>query len=469
MKNDSNHTGSTWKKFLKIFGTSTLAIAMALSLTGCGTATSTAPTQIVVWGFVDEDVFTPIIRDFKNSHKGIDVKYYKKDLDANYEDNALNSILSGQGPDVWAIPNDWVYRHKDKLAPTPDSLLTSAKLVPKDFFNSFVMSDCAFDNKMYAMPGSTDSLRVYYNQQLLTQADDKIGNALRDDTDARSSLSRIISSLPATWEEFDKIIPWLTVKNGSQIQTAGAAIGTSNNVSYSQDILSLLMIQNSTKMLSDDLSQATFNLPVKNSSGVDTFPGKTALDFYTKYSNPGSAQYTWNAGMPNDIEAFVQGKVAIIFGYSGLAGHLNQVYPNFRFQTGLMPQVGNLNPIIDYAHYTTYTVPKESVAVSTAWSFIINNLATDQSGTYVAATKELPVSKTSDQTQPSLQSRTEVNTPGPQILSTMQSWNKGRYPVDLDNQLKDAINRVNARSQSSQASLDTAASNITELLRKKTW
>jgi len=57
---------------------------------------------------------------------------------------------------------------------------------------------------------------------------------------------------------------------------------------------SLLMLQNQTKMISEDLGQASFNLPTKDSSGKDIYPGTKALDFYTSYSNPSSPNYTWN-------------------------------------------------------------------------------------------------------------------------------------------------------------------------------
>ncbi|MCX6810516.1 MAG: extracellular solute-binding protein [Candidatus Berkelbacteria bacterium] len=457
---------SKWNKFLKVFGTSTLAVAMALSLTGCGTTTTTKPNSLIIWGFVDEDVFSPIIKDFKNQNKGIDVKYYKKTLDASYEDNALNSILSGQGPDVWAMPNDWVYRHKDKLAAMPATMLTSKKIVAKDYFANVVMQDNVFDNQIYGLTPTIDILHVYYNPTIFDATRSNINKTLGSSNPTlQTTLSQILSKFPITWDEFNKIVPYLTVKNGSTITTAGAAIGTSNNVRYSQDILSLLMLQNQTNMLSDDLSQATFNLPIKNAAGSDVYPGKNSLDFYTSYSNPAAANYSWNSSAPNDIDAFVQGKVAIIFGYSDTATYLRQVYPNFQFQQALMPQVGDINSIVDYAHYTSYVVPEASPNTALAWQFV-QSLSTDEASTYRSATKEISSKKT--ETDVALKNR-GAGTPSQDQIKTAQSWNKGRYPVDIDGQFKQAIDRFNSRTQSSQAALDTAAANVTELLRKAIW
>lgn len=456
------------KKILKIAGTTTLAIAMALSLTGCGTKTASKPNQIVVWGLVDEDVFNPIIKDFKSQNKGVEVVYYKKTLDASYENNALNSILSGQGPDVWAIPNDWVYRHKDKLTSAPDALLTGSKIVPKDYFVPNVLADSAFDNKIYAMAPTTDVLHVYYNQRLFDQGQERARLALKNNNDEKTRINKIFSNFPVTWEDFDSIIPWLTVKSGNNISVAGAAIGTSNNVSHSADILDLLMLQNQTKMVSDDLSQSAFNLPVKNAAGADVYAGKNSLDFYTKYSDPASAQYTWNGSMANDVDTFANEKVAMIFSYTDLSNYFAQIYPKFTFKRALAPQIGNLNPIVDYSKYSTYVVPEQSANSNLAWQFVIS-LATVEANTYKSATKEVSSKKPSGTSETLLKNRDAANAPNQDTIKSIVTWNKGRYPSEIDFQFKQAIDRANSHAQDTQTSLDTAASNVTELLRKTTW
>lgn len=455
-----------FKKYLKVIGTTLLAVLMTISLTGCGTpATKTTPS-LVIWGFQDEDVFKPIIKDFQQSHKGLDVKYYKKSLDGNYENDALNSVLSGQGPDVWAIPNDWVYRHKDKLAAMPANMLTDKKIVAKDYFADVVIADNVFNNQIYGLSPTIDILQAFYNPTLFDSTRTYVNKTLSNSNPTeQSALSQILNKFPITWDEFNKIIPYLTVKNGASVSVAGAAIGTTNNVSKSADLLSLLMLQNQTKMLSDDLSQATFNLPVKNSANVDVYAGKNSLDFYNGFANSGAANYTWNASMLGDVEAFVQNKVAVIFGYSDLAIYLKQVYPNFQFQQALMPQVGEVNNIIDYAHYTTYVVPEASPNVTNAWQFI-QFLSTDEASTYRSATKEIASKKTTAEIN--LKNR-GAGTPSQDQIKTAQSWNKGRYPVEVDNLFKQAIDRVNNKTQNSQASLDTAAAKVTEFLRKTTW
>jgi len=455
------------KKILKIVGTSLLAITMSLTLTGCGKSTTTSSSnKLVIWGFEDEDVFSPILKDFVANNKNIEVSYQKKTLDSNYETDALNSILSGQGPDVWAIPNDWVYRHKDKLAPMPSNLLTDDKIVAKDYFADVVIEDNAFDNNLYGLTPSIDILRIYYNPEIFDRAKQVVNQTFGEsDPEKQNELNQILNKFPITWSEFNKVIPYLTTKNGSTITIGGAAIGTSGNVSQSADLLSLLMLQNGTKMVSDDLTQSTINLPVKNSSNTDVYAGKNAVDFYNSFSNPNSPTYTWSSSMPNDVEAFTKNQVTMIFGYSNTASYLKQVYPNFQFEQALIPQIGDTNDIIDYTHYTSYVVPEASPMTKTAWEFI-KLLSVDDASTYVSATDEVSSKKV--EAEIVLKNR-GASTPSQDQIKTSKSWNKGRYPINVDLQLKSAIDRVNSGSQNSQAALDTASSNITELLRKTTW
>ena len=395
----------------------------------------------------------------------MDIKYVKKDLNSSYENEALNSILSGQGPDVWAIPNDWVYRHKEKLSPAPPTVLKNSRIVMRDYFVDPIIKDNVFDSQVYGFSPSVDILQAFYNPSLFDNAQTLSRKVNENNEEQRDRIAKILNNFPVTWNEFNQAVPYLTVRNGPNISVAGAAIGTSNNVSHPANILSLLMLQNQTKMLSDDLSQAAFNLPVKNSANQDVFAGRNALDFYTGFSDPGKPNYTWNSSMPSDVEAFVQGKVAIIFGYSSLAGYFRQLYPNFNFEQSKMPQVGEINTIIDFAHYTTYAVPELSPVSQTAWEFIAY-LSTDAASTYQSATKEIS-SRLSDENA-NLKERGSGAATTAQT-KTAQTWNKGRYPVEIDNLFRGAIDRVNNHSQNSQASLDTAAASTTELLRRTTW
>lgn len=450
----------------------TLAVIMVSTLiSGCSLrSTPSAPKTFVIWGFDDEDVWKPIIKEAeKDSLKGFDVKYAKKTLDDSYENNSLNSILSGQGPDVWAIPNDWVYRHKDKLAPMPDGVVKSSKINLDEQFVPAIKQSGYFDGKIYSLSPTVDTLMIYYNEKLMENTLEEYNNANEGESndENRKRASELLSQVPSTWSNLVESSKLITQRSGDSIVRSGIALGTSNNIQNSDDILYALMLQNGAKLTSDDFKLATFNLP-QNISGSSNLPGKSALDFYTSFANPGSPNYSWNQSMPDSVEAFTQNKVAMIIGYGSLANYFAQIYPDFSYKKAPLPQIGTSNEnVVDYALYNTFVVPRLSNNVSDAWSFIIS-LSTDQSSTY-SSTIKLPVSKKDNDFQPSLRDREGDNAPNETQIQTAQVFVKGRYPKEINQIIKAMINNVNTGQQDSQTALDTAANTITNLLRKNTW
>lgn len=449
-----------------------LVLVLATTLiSGCSSRGTSAPKTFVIWAFDDEDVWKPIIKEAqKDALKGYEVSYVKKTLNDSYEDDALNSILSGQGPDVWAIPNDWVYRHKDKLAPMPEDLIKSTKLNLDEQFVPAIKQSCYFDNKLYALSPTVDTLMVYYNEKLIQSALDEFnaGHKGEANAEARKRASKLLGQIPTTWSDFSEASKLISARSGNGFSRSGVAMGTTNNVNNSQDILYALMLQDGTKMTSDDYSLATFNLPQAAPTGTGEVPATKALEFYNSFSNSASANYSWNSSMPNNVEAFVNGQVGMIFGFESLSNHLAQVYPGFKFKKAPLPQIGTANDVAtDYASYLAFTVPKLSNHSGAAWQ-VINLLSTTQASSY-ANTVQISQSAKKKDFQVSLKDREGNTNPGKLQTQTAKTWVKGRYPNEADSAVKTAIDNVVIGKQDAQSALDLAASTITTLLRKNTW
>ena len=459
------------KKYIKIFSGLLVLVLATVLVSGCSTRTSSAPKTFTIWGFDDEDVWKPIIKEAqKDALKGYEVKYVKKVLNDSYENDSLNSILSGQGPDVWAIPNDWVYRHKDKLTPMPDTLIKSSKLNLDDQFVPAIKQSGYFDNKVYALSPTVDTIMVYYNEKVFQATLDEYNASHKGESnaEARKTASKLLSQVPTTWSNFTEASKLLTTKSGNGFSRSGVAMGTINNVSDSQNILYALMLQDGSKMTSDDFSLATFNLPQSTSGGTSEVPAKKALEFYNSFANAGSPNYSWNASMPNNVEAFVNGQVGMIFGFESLSNHLAQVYPGFKYKKAPLPQIGSANDIaVDYASYIAFAVPKLSASSGAAWQ-TINMLSTTQASSY-SNTIQISQSAKKKDFQISLKDREGNSNPGKVQTQTAQTWVKGRYPNEADSAIRTAIDNVVIGKQDAQSALDLAASTTTTLLRKTTW
>ena len=455
------------KKYLRIAGYLVAVLFFGVALSGCTKkASTTVSKNIVVWSFEDEDVWKPIEKSFVAANKGYTMTYVKQTLDANYENKVLNSMLSGEGPDVWSMPSEWIYRHKEKLYPMPAKTLAKLKL--DDSYVPVVKQAGYFDNNLYALSPSAEPLIVYYNSTMFQQAltDYDTANAGTDSADKRQHIQNILSNVPSTWTDFTDAIPLLTKKNGTTITQAGAAIGT-DNITHSADILYLLMLQDQTDITSSTYDLATFNLPKGTVRQTSDIPGKQALDFYTSFSNPTSANYTWNEAMGNDVDAFVNGKVAMIFGYDDLQTYLAQKYPDFKYQKGSVPQLGSdSTQFVDYARFNAFGVNVLSPNRDIAWNAI--TALTDSSNSDFNSAEKLYTSQKSTSYDITLANRIS-NNPEKLELATAQTVVRGRYPNEFDNYIKDMIYAVVHNVQDSQSALDLAAHNITDILRKTTW
>jgi hypothetical protein len=261
----------------------------------------------------------------------------------------------------------------------------------------------------------------------------------------------------------------LTVKDGEEISISGLALGTDQIVNGA-DVLYLLMMQNETNILSEDVKLATFNLPKTTSTGTDDNPGVRALEFYTSFADPNSENYSWNDSLGSNIDAFANGQVAMTFGFSDLQNTLAQKYPSFKFKKTYAPQLDqDASKIVDYARFNAYGVSRLSKNHAASWS-MVNILANDSSinSDFNSATRFYTSRKAKDY-DISITARKAASNPEKLSLATAKSLVKGRYPNEFDAIMNGTIASVLSGEQDAKSALDGASSQITETLRKTAW
>lgn len=463
------------KRYFKAISYICLLAFFSVALSGCTSqnATPTTTTSLVVWSFENPDVWKAVGTNFQSVNKGVKFVYRQQTFDDQYESRVLNSQLSGEGPDVWAMPNDWVYRHKDKLIP-----YSTTEAAAKSGINSFVPSvgkSVFMDNKIYALSPSAEPLIIYYNPKLLEAAAEEILSNPTNSSDAKAkNVAAFLQqgNTPQTWEAFSTIVPYITKKSSGKIIQAGAALGTSS-VSNSADILTLLMLQQGTDITNistGNLTQATYNLPKDNKQGVTDFPGKRALDFYTSFADPANPNYTWDDSMGDTIQAFAKGKVGFIFGYSSLQNTFDRLYPDFHdYKKAFVPQLTKeAGTFVDYARFNAFAVSNTSgeIGKTLGWG-LIKDLCGTYAGDFSSANR-VASSLLKPEYDKSLEARTG-NNPDSLELGSAISFLKGRYPVQFDNELKGAISNVNNKTLDSKAALDKAANATSTLMAKESW
>jgi multiple sugar transport system substrate-binding protein len=336
-----------------------LLIAMMVVFSACGCNKPPASgtnyeVRLEVWGlFDDSDVMQKAISEYQKRNPVVKEIIYKKLTVQSYENDLMEALATGNGPDIFLVHNTWLPKHQDKLAPAPIDNLSSTKapiLTPKqvaDQFPDVVSADFVSGGKIYALPLSVDSLALYYNKDLLNQAG--------------------IATPPATWEAFDDAVKKITkVDSFGNINLSGAAMGMSSDASAgtgkinrATDILALLMMQSGAQMVNPENKAASFADFTKATYGGELSPGESALAYYTKFSNPSNVEYSWNSQQHNSTDSFIEGRTAMILGYSWMLPQIQAKAPKLSLGIANVPQNkddsgSGLN--IDFANYWGYGV-----------------------------------------------------------------------------------------------------------------
>lgn len=211
-------------------------------------------------------------------------------------------------------------------------------------------------------------------------------------------------------------------------------MGMASNVNNAADILTVLMMQNGTKMASG--GAATFNMPSAEEPGY--FPGEEALRFYTDFANPAKEVYSWNKNLPSAFDAFIQSKAAFYFGYASDIIKVRNAAPNLDFDLVKMPQIGTAMQEANIASYAVETVAKRTKYANEAWAFL--KFATEDQNvkSYLSRAKKPTAHRSliKDQLEDF-----DLAPFANQVL-VAQSWYRGRDWPSAEKQMKEMIDMV---------------------------
>lgn len=431
------------------------------------------PVTLKLWRvFDDSDNFDEIISAYRSLHPNVQIDYRKLRME-EYERELVNAFAEDRGPDIFSVHNTWIRGYQPKLLPMPPSvtvasrelqgtikkeevtiLKTTPSLTLRELRNNFV--DAVYGDvviptpdekkpeeitdRIYGLPLSVDSLVIYYNRDLLNAAK--------------------IAEPPRTWTEFQQAVKRLTkLDNRGNIIQAGAALGTGTNVERAWDILSLLMMQNGTRM-ADESGFASFQSIPRELAGRASPPGEEALIFYTDFANPGKEVYTWNQTMPSSFESFVGGKAAMFLGYSYHLPLIRARAPKLNVGIAPAPQIEG-NPEINFANYWVESVSRKTKAPNEAWDFVQFMASAEQVPKYLSKSKH-PTALRALLTK-ELQDE-DLATFAGQTL-TAQSWYRGKDAGSAEKAFVEMINSAVSGALPAREALRFAAEKVNQTIK----
>lgn len=317
---------------------------------------------VVLWGTFPASLVAPVINDFNNSNETFVVRYVEKS-ESTFNQELLEALASNQGPDMFFLPDDLVYRYANKIFPIP---YTSYPI--NTFKNVFAGAGEVFltSSGVSAFPMTIDPLMMYYNRSML---------------DANGVIYP-----PASWDEMVSVVPLLTEKDeANKITKSAVALGHYSNVTHAKDILATMFMQAGNPIVSEtggvyssilDSAVGTYNLP-------------SILKLYTNFADPTNLVYSWNKSFPNSDDAFSAENLAFYFGFSSELKSLINKNPNQNFFVAPFPQIKNSNFKRTGARVTGLAISAFSKNFNTAYT-AANMMATGDFASKFALALNIP-------------------------------------------------------------------------------
>lgn len=434
---------------------------------------ASAKVELTIWGVFDnEDNYDEVNGAYRAIHPNVSIEYREFRFD-EYEEELIRAIAEGEGPDIFLVQNTWVERFKTLMSPMPETItvgyqevrgkikkqvvdvlrtektisqraLKSAfvDVVAKDVIRSFRPDEeTAPEDRVFGLPASLDTLALYWNKDLFNAAG--------------------LAAPPTTWDAFQEAVIALTkFKSDGELIQSGAGLGTSENVERAADLLSLLMLQNGTEMLSDDEDEVLFDDQPSSGGTKGVLPGLDAVRFYTDFANPTKEVYTWNEEQTSSFEAFVNGTSAMFFGYAYHLPLIKTAAPKLNFAVATVPQIDGGRQA-NFANYWVMAVSKDSPDDDWAWDFI-EFITTDEdvNALYLTAADRPPALRENISTQLDDE---ELSSFASEVL-TAQSWYHGQDVEAVEAALLELVDNVLNGLMEPEKAIDLAAEKVEQTL-----
>jgi len=292
-----------------------LVVAIII-LSGIGLRPEREKIILTVWGIDNPAAFEAAKSSFGVKRPEVQI-IYTQFPEENYEEELIDALAAGQGPDIFFFRSDWMDRHRNKVVPAPQRLLSIERFA--ELFPQVVAQDFIFNNQIYASPLYIDTLVLYYNRDIFDR--------------------RGVVSPPNTWSRFQN-----TVVRGV-IASFG---GTAPLVARAGDIMNALLMQANASRLQE-------GEPMQISGAL----GVTALNLYTSVRAPAVETYT----------GFANGTIGMMIDYQSARSLILARNPRLNFGIAPLPQMHPDLPIVP-AKYYGLAVANRSLLQALAWEFI---------------------------------------------------------------------------------------------------
>ncbi|MBD3300068.1 MAG: extracellular solute-binding protein [Candidatus Moranbacteria bacterium] len=356
------------KRLKRIVSIFVLFFLLNSILYGCGLKEQPAygVKEIEIWGVWDDsDIMDELIKQYTDANPQIGKITYRKMTFEEYEQDLGNAFEREKSPDIFIAHHSWLADRRHRMLSQNEAIqiynqaakarggcseppLQEEPLISLNGLHTgyadVVYKDFVIDRRLYGMPLTVDTLALFYNEDLFSE----VG----------------IATPPRTWEELAETSQKLTqIDENGNIKQSGIALGTANNINRSSDIYLMLAMQKGSEIVDRETKEVTLTDQVSEGGSNKLInPALEALDFYASFSEATHENYTWNPRMHNSIDAFQEGKLAMMINYTYAIENIRNKAPKLNFKVVEIPQFENAKAEnkIAYANYWGYVVSSQS-------------------------------------------------------------------------------------------------------------
>lgn len=296
--------------------------------------------NVMIWGVYDRSIMsealTALDTVFPEDYQGT-IRYVQKHPDT-YNDELVEALAEGIGPDVFMLSQADVIRQLNKIHVIPYSIFPA-----RTFIDRYIEGAEIYLNSsgVVGFPFAVDPLIMYWNRDILAQ--------------------ERIPSPPEYWDSFFDLSAQITKRDqSSNILQATVPFGEYNNVTNAKGIVSALILQAGDRIITYNQDRDLYESVLGLSNQGASAPAVSALRFYTEFSNPIKIAYSWNRALPESRIAFLSGELAFYFGYASEIGALRRANPNLNFDIAPMPQIRDDKTPITFGNMQAMAVSKAS-------------------------------------------------------------------------------------------------------------
>jgi ABC-type glycerol-3-phosphate transport system substrate-binding protein len=274
--------------------------------------------EVVVWGTLPADALDEFLRTAAEGLPLFRQVEYRYIPVADFDNTFIRALADDSQPDLILIPHEALVTHRDRLIPpsTEQMSLRTFRDTYLDGTEIFIL-----ENQVQAVPVGVDPLVLFWNRSLLGSAN--------------------LLTAPATWEEFSlTTVPRLTRREFDRTITQSAvAFGEARNVTHFYPVLSLLALQQGSLFVTE--GPRGYNILLDSTAEGGGRPFSQALEFFMRFSDPTTPEYSWNRALGVDRQEFLRERLALYFGLSSEVRELTERNPNLNFDVAEVPQGAN--------------------------------------------------------------------------------------------------------------------------------